>query len=647
MAKLINYRRRAHFRGRRVKQFSTATIHQLAHLLVTLGAFYFSLAQASGSHERYDKIQSNDLFDYVFDYVSNAGANTRKNTRNGDPLIEQGTSNDFSSDAAGAAVVEPSTTKASHLRTPQLFPASQPAPLATPLPTQPVVVNAGHPETNGIQRDHSRQKEESCSSPTCQDNPSWRSKLGLTCSMHAVFIQPEKDCQVWKNGYFHWMHTGYTDKDVLSLIEQCPCTCQHECTAPPESRSNIDTLAINTTTETRTLPQILTPDPTKPLALQPLPSSSINVNDCTLGSCKNGGICIDEHNSFRCVCRIGYTGPHCDIGPDAGPASADELAMRPPAGKPHSRSPTLHPTSHPTSYPASHQTLFPTQDLRATPEVAATAPPTPQPEFPDHCSERGNGDRYCFYYRQDRHCEMIIDIGNLGNPQLCSCCNFDALGPSSKIVHYDCSNIGQGWGTTGECKVSLEEISPRVDLGSIPSNLIMAENGTPDLVREESGVGKLPSILGVTLLFVVVGLAIIGTLMWRRHMGADEGADSASGANLGLAQNQFVEAKCQENGTTLLSWEGEDGSVDEEGTRTVESPRQAELPPLPPFASKALSLAASTDTRRSSRTRKSNNRARFWSRKEGENAARDGSSRVNEKNVDWGELFVEDLTLLH
>ena len=66
-----------------------------------------------------------------------------------------------------------------------------------------------------------------------------------------------------------------------------------------------------------------------------------------------------------------------------------------------------------------------------------------------------------------------------------------------------------------------------------------------------------------------------------------------------------------------------------------------------PFASKALSLAASTDTRRSSRTRKSNNRARFWSRKEGENAARDGSSRVNEKNVDWGELFVEDLTLLH
>ena len=127
-------------------------------------------------------------------------------------------------------------------------------------------------------------------------------------------------------------------------------------------------------------------------------------------------------------------------------------------------------------------------------------------------------------------------------------------------------------------------------------------------------------------------------------MGADEGADSASGANLGLAQNQFVEAKCQENGTTLLSWEGEDRSVDERGTRTVESPRQAESPP---FASKALSLAASTDTRRSSRTRKSNNRARFWSRKEGENAARDGSSRVNEKSVDWGELFVEDLTLLH
>ena len=35
---------------------------------------------------------------------------------------------------------------------------------------------------------------------------------------------------------------------------------------------------------------------------------------CLASPCKNGGICKDLVNSYECECRVGYSGPNCEIG---------------------------------------------------------------------------------------------------------------------------------------------------------------------------------------------------------------------------------------------------------------------------------------------------------------------------------------------
>ena len=37
-----------------------------------------------------------------------------------------------------------------------------------------------------------------------------------------------------------------------------------------------------------------------------------NINECESTPCKNNGWCIDEVNSYKCVCQYGNTGPHCE-----------------------------------------------------------------------------------------------------------------------------------------------------------------------------------------------------------------------------------------------------------------------------------------------------------------------------------------------
>ncbi|KAF4514089.1 UNVERIFIED_CONTAM: hypothetical protein B566_EDAN018836, partial [Ephemera danica] len=42
----------------------------------------------------------------------------------------------------------------------------------------------------------------------------------------------------------------------------------------------------------------------------------IDIDECTINPCLNGGLCNDLINSFRCVCPIGYTGPRCETNID-------------------------------------------------------------------------------------------------------------------------------------------------------------------------------------------------------------------------------------------------------------------------------------------------------------------------------------------
>lgn len=42
----------------------------------------------------------------------------------------------------------------------------------------------------------------------------------------------------------------------------------------------------------------------------------IDIDECQLNPCLNGGICNDLINTFRCVCAIGFTGNRCQINID-------------------------------------------------------------------------------------------------------------------------------------------------------------------------------------------------------------------------------------------------------------------------------------------------------------------------------------------
>ena len=39
-----------------------------------------------------------------------------------------------------------------------------------------------------------------------------------------------------------------------------------------------------------------------------------DIDDCAAKPCKNGGVCVDLVNDFKCTCPAGYTGKDCSVG---------------------------------------------------------------------------------------------------------------------------------------------------------------------------------------------------------------------------------------------------------------------------------------------------------------------------------------------
>lgn len=43
---------------------------------------------------------------------------------------------------------------------------------------------------------------------------------------------------------------------------------------------------------------------------------SAPVNDCSDGTCQNGGTCKNTPSGFKCTCSVGYSGEVCEVDVD-------------------------------------------------------------------------------------------------------------------------------------------------------------------------------------------------------------------------------------------------------------------------------------------------------------------------------------------
>lgn len=39
----------------------------------------------------------------------------------------------------------------------------------------------------------------------------------------------------------------------------------------------------------------------------------VDIDDCASNPCVNGGECVDQVNTYRCICPVGYTGYQCEV----------------------------------------------------------------------------------------------------------------------------------------------------------------------------------------------------------------------------------------------------------------------------------------------------------------------------------------------
>ena len=103
-----------------------------------------------------------------------------------------------------------------------------------------------------------------CTDPTCQDDPNYQSKLGLTCDKHARF-----DCTTMDA-------INYSEEEISELINRCPCSCRTMCdyekSSSPSSRPFIH---VDASSSPSSRPSILVDASTSPSSRPSIDASMI------------------------------------------------------------------------------------------------------------------------------------------------------------------------------------------------------------------------------------------------------------------------------------------------------------------------------------------------------------------------------------
>ena len=211
-----------------------------------------------------------------------------------------------------------------------------------------------------------------CTDPTCQDDPSYQSKLSLSCANHARF-----DCTTMGN-------IGYDEGEIHELINRCPCSCRTRCgdytLSPSEAPSDRPTISPSARPSVR---------PT--MHASPMPSSSPSArpsrapshSPSTLPSASPSNVpstsptarpsTAPSHSPTTSPTSSPSEGPTVSVSPTSRPSLEPSLSLGPSwtptetvSASPSSK-PTLSPTRSPSTLPSASPSDAPSTSPTATP----------------------------------------------------------------------------------------------------------------------------------------------------------------------------------------------------------------------------------------------------------------------------------------
>ena len=143
-----------------------------------------------------------------------------------------------------------------------------------------------------------------CDDPKCQDNPTYSSHLGLSCSAHARF-----DCSA--------MHAiGYSNEDMVLLIHSCPCSCRIRCGIWTREPSAVPSILPTVTFSPTASSEPTFSAPTTDLPVIPNTQATIRMYDCSDPTCQDDphyksplSLGCDGHVQFDCgmLGMVGFT----------------------------------------------------------------------------------------------------------------------------------------------------------------------------------------------------------------------------------------------------------------------------------------------------------------------------------------------------
>ena len=232
----------------------------------------------------------------------------------------------------------------------------------------------------------------------CNDDPTYRSRLGLTCSDHVLY-DLSGGCDAYEK-------IGFTSHDVSELKERCPKSCgacSHRTrsieeeweamtfiSAADKREEMVDILhASFTTSTTRTNSgrQIQRARPcyrgwSASCQDDPLYRSKMRVpcwRHATLDCSMFGHIGFGDGELLdlvvSCPCSCGIECGSFTISPSAAPSEQPSSVSSAPSSGP-SISPSNLPSSHPSSQPSNPPSVTPTHLSTRTPSVTPSTPPT-------------------------------------------------------------------------------------------------------------------------------------------------------------------------------------------------------------------------------------------------------------------------------